>query len=312
MGLQQITQPAVEPLTVQEVKTHLRIDTALGEIAPVAPVAALAATPAAGNLSNGVYRYLCTFVTADGETDAGAVSNSVTVANNAVNGKIDLSGIPTGGSAVTARKIYRTAHDGSSFLLAATISNNSTTTYTDNLADASLGASAPSSNTTQDPYLSALIVVARRQAESITKRRFITQQWKQTLDWWPIGITFRLLLPPIQNVSAVQYYDQNSTLQTLDPASYEVSYTQQQARVSLLNGYWWPTLRIMKLDPVVITFTTGYGDTAASVPQGIKQAMLLMIAHWYNQREDVLIGTQASVVPKAADMLLAPYKVWEF
>jgi len=310
MGLHQVSSPAVEPLTVQEVKTHLRIDTALGEIAPIAPVAALGS--GAGNLSNGVYRWLCTYVTADGETDAGAVSGAVTVADHTVNGQAALTSIPTGGSAVTARKIYRTAHDGSTYLLAATISDNTTTTYTDNIADASLGASAPTANTTQDPYLSALITVARRQAESITKRRFITQQWQQMLDWWPIGITFRLLLPPIQSVQSVQYYDQNSTLQTLDPTTYEVSYTQQAARVSLLNGFWWPTLRIMKLDPVVINFTTGYGDTAASVPQGIKQAMLLMIAHWYNQREDVLMGSQAMIVPKGADYLLAPYKVWEF
>lgn len=49
---------------------------------------------------------------------------------------------------VAGRKLYRTAANGSTFKYVATIANNSTTTYTDSLADASLGATAPTSNTT--------------------------------------------------------------------------------------------------------------------------------------------------------------------
>jgi hypothetical protein len=44
---------------------------------------------------------------------------------------------------VTSRKLYRTAAGGSTYLLAATIADNSTTTYTDSLVDGSLGAAAP-------------------------------------------------------------------------------------------------------------------------------------------------------------------------
>ncbi len=50
-----------------------------------------------------------TFVTADGETDGGDVSASLTVADKAVNGQVTVSNIPVGGSAVTSRKLYRTA-----------------------------------------------------------------------------------------------------------------------------------------------------------------------------------------------------------
>lgn len=45
---------------------------------------------------------------------------------------------------VASRRIYRTVSSGSTFLLVTTISDNTTTTYTDNTADASLGAVAPS------------------------------------------------------------------------------------------------------------------------------------------------------------------------
>src|ERR1700704_2028885 len=106
MALSLVTAPATEPLTVSEVKTHLRMPDSDGEPAPTGITAALAAA-GAGNVDNGAHRYLATFVTADGETDAGVISAAVTVVDKTTNGKVALSAIPIGGSAVTSRKLYR-------------------------------------------------------------------------------------------------------------------------------------------------------------------------------------------------------------
>ncbi len=105
----------------------------------------VAVNPAAGNL-NGWYTYQVTFVTASGETEAGVISSYA----NPSNQQIDLSNIPIGSSNVTARKIYRTLNtgDGSVLKLVATINDNATATYTDNIADGSLGAVSPMFNTT--------------------------------------------------------------------------------------------------------------------------------------------------------------------
>src|SRR6185312_4704952 len=102
--------PASEPITVDEVKRYCRIDGTNAEPAPGAIAGVALASPAApGNVDNGAHRYLATFLTAVGETDAGVVSAPVTVADKTVNGQVQLSGIPVGGSAVTGRKIYRAA-----------------------------------------------------------------------------------------------------------------------------------------------------------------------------------------------------------
>jgi len=112
------------------------------ETAPGAPTVAINTT--AGNL-NGTYTYKITFVTAQGETQGGTTSASVSPANQ----QVDLSAIPTGTSGVvTARKIYRTVAGGTQHKLVTTINDNTTTTYTDNIADGSLGANVPTSNTT--------------------------------------------------------------------------------------------------------------------------------------------------------------------
>ena len=113
---------------------------------PNASAPTVAVNVSAGNL-NGAYRYLVTFVTAEGETSQGTVSSSV----SPVNQQVDLSSIPTGTSRVTARKIYRTvAGDAWPYFcqLVTTINDNTTTTYTDNLVDASLGVYTPGNNTT--------------------------------------------------------------------------------------------------------------------------------------------------------------------
>jgi hypothetical protein len=107
----------------------------------------VAVNPAPGNL-NGTYRYAVTFVTADGESECGAETGPISPANQQVN----LTNIPISTSSkVTARRIYRTAAAAADIVLkqlVVTINDNTTTTYTDNVADGSLGASVPRIDTT--------------------------------------------------------------------------------------------------------------------------------------------------------------------
>lgn len=316
MALSLVTAPTVEPLTVAEAKAHLRLDSAAGEPAPTAPTVALASPAVAGNVDNGAHRYRVTFVTADGETEGGTISDAVTVADKTVNGKVELTSIPLGGSAVTSRKLYRTTAGGSSYLLLATIANNTATTYTDNIADSALGAAAPTTNTTEDPTVNALVVAARMHVETWIKRPLCTQTWDLFLECFPRD-EIVLPCPPVQTITHVKYRDTNGTLQTWDSGDYQTSIPDgpyaEHARIMPAYGEIWPTTR-SQYDAVEVEFVCGYG-AAVDVPEPIKQAMKLMIGHWYENRQAVEItgrGELTVEIPLAAQALLAPFSALRF
>ncbi|MDO8507528.1 MAG: hypothetical protein Q7S53_03090 [bacterium] len=137
---------------------NMRLDQ---EAAPGALTATVTAT--AGN-PNGTYQYAVTFVTADGETEAGTASTAVSPALK----QVSLTNIPLGSSKVTARKIYRSS-EGEHWAgytnkvrnakLVTTLANNTATTYTDNVADGSLGAAAPYNNTTGGSIMNGTVTV---------------------------------------------------------------------------------------------------------------------------------------------------------
>jgi len=95
---------------------------------------------AGGSLdANADYYYAITYD--DDAANMGAISN--TVSTDATNLRIELSEIPLGPVGTTNRKIYRTEGNGSALKLLATLADNTTTTYSDNIADGSLTTAYP-------------------------------------------------------------------------------------------------------------------------------------------------------------------------
>lgn len=103
----------------------------MGAQAPSSAPTAGAPT-AGGAVPNGAHTYKVTFLYYDSEESNGSPASGVQTAG-AGNNTIPLTAIPIGGYGVTARKIYRDNNDGL-WLHLATLSDNTTTTYSDTLA----------------------------------------------------------------------------------------------------------------------------------------------------------------------------------
>jgi len=130
-----------------------------GVIAPTQTMTAASQTT--GSLTtNGVYKYAYTNV-----NSALVESNLSPVTQFTISGSalgVVLSNIASGSTAsigVSARRIYRTLAGGSSFFRVATLSDVSTTSYTDTTADSSLGSPAPTDNGVPPAY-NAIIYVS--------------------------------------------------------------------------------------------------------------------------------------------------------
>lgn len=105
------------------------------------PIPPVSAAGAAGLLDGTGYTWRVTFVHPLGETEGGTVSTP-SLALALLKG--ELTSIPVSPvHAVTARNIYRNASAGIQHKLVGTISDNLTTTFSDNVADGSLGANVP-------------------------------------------------------------------------------------------------------------------------------------------------------------------------
>lgn len=109
-----------------------------------APTAAPTVAVGSATGITGVYKYAYTNLQFDGtESNMSPVSGAVTVANQ----KVDVSAIAVASSTtvpyIKGRNIYRTRNGGTVYYFLTTITGNTTTTYTDSTADASLGAIGP-------------------------------------------------------------------------------------------------------------------------------------------------------------------------
>ena len=162
--------------------------------------------------------------------------------------------------------------------------------------------------TDDDDYINSLIVVAREHVETITRRALITQVWELGLDNFP-SEEIEIPLPPLQSVGSVKYTDTDGVVQTLSAEKYTVDSKNEPGVIVPVYGGSWPATRNI-INAVLVQFTAGYGDTGADVPESIKQAMLFLIAHFYENREAVSAGTVIREMPLAVESLLATYRVW--
>jgi hypothetical protein len=114
--------------------------------APAGPVpsAPTAAEGVAGNVDIGTHRWKITFLSASGESIGGTASSQL---NPATAVQVELSAIPLGPPGTTTRRVYRTATgDTGDFKFVGAIGDNTTTTFSDNVADSGLGAVVPAAD----------------------------------------------------------------------------------------------------------------------------------------------------------------------
>ena len=127
--------------------------------------------------------------------------------------------------------------------------------------------------TAEDGLVTSLVAAARLHVESITGRALITQTWRLVL---PCVAGLLVALPVVPAIALVDAPDG-----------------------AVLQGD--AVLLAEAVDELAVDYTAGYGG-AADVPADLKQAVLALVAYWYEHRDSV------TTAPIGFERLIASYR----
>lgn len=146
--------------------------------------------------------------------------------------------------------------------------------------------------TQDDAYLSALITAARETAEGY--HGLVYAETGIAAAAARLEKSYDLPVRPFKQLTSVIATDRNG--ETHDLTEYYTFDTFGNALVSVREL---PHLELAALNPVIISYIAGSKPSSRT-----KQAILLLVGHWYEHREAVVDGGQSYEVPMAADALL--------
>jgi uncharacterized phiE125 gp8 family phage protein len=142
-------------------------------------------------------------------------------------------------------------------------------------------------DTSEDNLIQMYIDAAQQHIEDYTgvvlEPRTIVEQF----DGWRGARALRLRSWPINSVTVVTYWDSDGIDQTLDPLLYALASGTRPARLTAIDGAYWPPTRRSGA-AVSVTVDAGYASTF-DVPASLKQAILFLVGHFYANRESVAV-----------------------
>lgn len=173
----------------------------------------------------------------------------------------------------------------------------------------------------EDEYIFGLVQAARQYCEQRTDRCFVDTRLEMKLDTFPADLELPLPLPPFSPTASRQEIEikfLNVQLQELSvveaqpviassPGTFIANRSATPAVLTPnVNGYW-PVSGPIR-SAVTIRWWAGYGESGRFVPKAIRHAIMMLVGHWYLNREAVAVNIgNAPIVPMGVDELLSTF-----
>jgi uncharacterized phiE125 gp8 family phage protein len=100
------------------------------------------------------------------------------------------------------------------------------------------------------------------------------------LDRFPCSGVIELPRGPINSITSLTYVDDNGDTQTWGTSNYLADTSSIPGRITPAYGVSWPSARLQS-GSVRVTYAAGY----STPPRVAIQAVLLLVGHWYMNRE---------------------------
>lgn len=191
-------------------------------------------------------------------------------------------------------------------------------------------------NSNDDSFITVLISAVRRRCEEYTQRALITQTWTLWLDRLlerncknmaqdgdlpdhrntSLNEALDLPRPPLQSVTFMKSYAVDNSATLLSTSNYFVDTASEPGRICLNFGAIWP-VQGRRFNCYEIEFVAGYGSAGASVPDDLKQGMLVLLKTLYadmskfyeSDEPRSLAGVNDKSLPEIIKGLWNPYRV---
>ncbi len=157
-----------------------------------------------------------------------------------------------------------------------------------------------------DTLIDNLIEAATESCQIYTNQYFINTVVTQYSDNWKEF--YSLYKSPVVSITHVKYYDSDDAQQTLASSNYVLDNISKPARIGVSVTGDLPNLST-RINAVEVKYTVGYGTASTDVPEGIRAAIGLTCANWYENRQSVITGRTATELPLSSQYLLNQYKV---
>lgn len=310
-----ITAPTIEPITLAELKLHLRLDSGsfadnIDETQSIAP--------GSHAIANNYTVHVGTAVEVLGYTAVVVFNAGVLTVGGVVDVKIQESDDNTtwtdwATGAFTQHTISATAATQEKAYTGTKRYIRTVARVVTQAAEFSVTIIRLTATSIEDDLLSRDIKSAYRQVESVTRRKLLTQTWDYYLDEFPYEDRFKLPFGTLQSVTHIKYTDSDGDETTMTVTTdYLVETNGEECGLIVLPyGKSWPSFTPYPSNPIVIRLVCGW-TAAASIPSEIISCVLLKATDLYKNRSRKEVGSAQIFFKNDSYMdMLANYRLWE-
>ena len=160
----------------------------------------------------------------------------------------------------------------------------------------------------EDLLIQGMLEAASEHCERIQSKAYGLQSWQAAFEHFPLFPKVLLRKAPFHSLK--KFYYLNALSQEVlfqEGTDFMVDDTGLFARIILLDGFSFPT------DPASgncfrVEFDCG-NDVMSDVDRTARQAILMLVAHWYDNRGTVIVGAVSKEMEFAVHALLGPDRV---
>ena len=159
--------------------------------------------------------------------------------------------------------------------------------------------------TDEDLVVGAMIGASRVAVETDIRQVLIAQQWRVSNTAWPTDRRIDLPVLPLISVDAVRALDAEDNPTAVPATDFSV---EPEAGIVTINAGAAALAPTLSAGGYEIDFTAGFGVASTDVPHALRQAILMLVTHWFEHRSAITIGEALVATPQGVHALIAPYR----